>query len=245
MNEIVTFNDVEISDFFLVAGVSRPLTGRRNVTQEVSGMRGVKVTGSNLSENTVSVFLVIKDKEGSEKREAIRDLVCAIQVDEPSRLYISSDDGLYYMAIPDGEVPFTEHFRSGLVEVKFLVSDPVMYGATHTATIPSGGSVGIYVDGTYPTKPRIESQAALGMQDTTLWGLRFDEADYIRAITGSSSVAKTVEIDSEARVCRVAGAISLPSIDSDWPELGAGMHVVRNDVGTGESTITWTDRWVS
>lgn len=243
MREEVTFNNVVLSDFLEVAGVIRPFVGRNNSTREVSGARGVRLTGSTMMPATITVRLVMGNMDATARREAVRDLAFALHTDEPQKLFISSDNGLYYMAILDGESPFTEHVRSGIVEVNFVSEDPALYGKEHSVVVPSGGNVSFFVDGTCPTRPTIRSTTAKGASSSYLWGVRLDDGDYLRMVTGST-LDKTVEIDCEARVGKLSGSPKLPVLGSDWFELQPGFHVVANDVGSGASTLTWQDRWI-
>ena len=242
MMEQVTFNDIVISDFFQVAGVRRPLAGRVNSTLEISGMDGTRVTGSVMMPSTLSVLLVVSDMNDTQRRDAVRNLSSMIHTDEPKVLSFSSDNGLYYKAILDGEVPFQEHVRSGIVELNFITESPVLYGAVRSVTVPSQGEVTVYVDGTYPALPKITGNVQ-GTASNGLWGLRLDDGDYMRIVTGSNST-RAIVMDSESRTASVAGAAKLPTLDSDWFELGAGMHKIKNDVGSGSSTVTWQERWL-
>jgi len=163
--------------------------------------------------------------------------------EEPAKLMFASDNGLYYMAILDGEVPIQEYVRSGIVEVNFVTESPVLYGETRTVTVPSGGSVQIYVEGTYPALPVISGEVYGDSSSLYQWGVRLDEGDYMRIITGSSS-ARDVVMDCRDRTASVSGSTRLPTLTSDWFELSAGFHTIRNDVGSGSCEVTWQERWV-
>lgn len=240
--ETVTFNGIAISDFYQVAGVIRPITGRTNSTQAVSGMDGVMLTGSAMTQNRVTVILVMSDMNVMERREAVRKLSFMLHTDSLAKLSIGSDGGPYYMAILDGEVPFVEHVRSGRVEVNFATEEPMLYGKTVTRRVPSQGSLRVMVGGTYPARPRIVGEVT-GDPTNGLWGLRLDEADHIRVDTMSDE-PRDVSIDCDGRTAYVEGALTLPTLDSDWIELSAGMHTLRNDVGSGGCTVSWQERWV-
>lgn len=243
MIEQVMFGDVVISDYFQVAGVERPLAGRDNKTAEVSRRDGVRLTGFTIPSITIKVYLAIGNGSMSDKLDEVRRLHSLIYTKEPKRLMFSSDNGLYYMAIPDGEIPFSENPNSGRFELNFLTESPVLYGLERSVTVPSGGSVSIYVEGTYPTEPTIQSSSAYGSGSSTLWGLRLDEADYMRVSTGSTS-SRVVTMDCMERTASVSGATKVLTLDSDWFELEPGLHTIRNDVGTGSSTVTWQERWL-
>ena len=243
MRERVTFNGVTISDFFEVAGVTRPLVGRVNTTTEVSGMDGNRITGSVMMPNRLIVSFVMGERDSTERREAVRNLTSMLHTTELAPLMFASDNGLYYMAILDGEVPIQEHVRSGIVEVNFVTESPALYGETRTVTVPSGGSVRIYVDGVYVTYPKISGSVNGSSSASYQWGLRLDERDYMRMVTGSTS-ARLVTMDCEKRLATLSGAVKLPTLTSDWFELSPGFHTIRNDIGSGASTVTWQERWL-
>ena len=242
MTETVRFGEHVISDFFTVVGVQRPPVSTSNTFTEVSGMDGARMTDSKLGQATAKVFVMTSDKNLADMREAVRRLCGMIYTDEPKVLSFSSDNGRYYKAVLDGEVPFVEHTRSGLFELNFVTESPTLYGSEKSVTVPSGGSVTISVGGTYPTCPVIEG-SVYGSGANTLWGLRLDEGDYIRISTGSTS-ARNVMIDCENARATVSSAVKLPILGSDWLELTPRVHTIRNDVGSGSCTLRWTERWL-
>ena len=124
----------------------------------------------------------------------------------------------------------------------FTLVDPVAYGDTQTAALPSGGSVSINVNGTAPTYLNVVAASAVRNISAQVWGVKVDNADFIHVATGSSSSRK-VEIYSEERICKVANALTLPTLDSDWIKLNPGTHTIAMDYGTGAATLSWVERW--
>ena len=86
------------------------------------------------------------------------------------------------------------------------------------------------------------ANSAVRNSSSLVWGVKVDNADFVHVATGSSSSRK-VEIDSEKRICKVANAIALPTLDSDWIVLEPGAHTVAMDNGTGAATLSWVERW--
>ena len=242
MRDTVVFNDVVISDFYEVIDVVRPFAGRTNSTQSVSGMNGARITGSSLNQNRLTVVLLMSDVGTRGRREAVRKLSGMLYTDKPSKLLFGSDDGMYYMAILDGDVPFVERVRTGRVEINFVTEEPMLYGKRVSYTVPSGGTLRVKVSGTYPARPVI-SGLVTSDPTNTLWGIRLDEGDYIRLDTKSTE-PRNVTIDCSERVAYVEEALALPTLDSDWLELRAGTHTIRNDVGSGACMISWQERWI-
>ena len=242
VGESVTFNGIVLSDLYTVAGVHRPMTGRTNSTQEISGYDGVRVTGSYIPSGTVTIYILIKDMSVTERREEMRRLTRLLHTDEPKKLSFGTDNGLYYRAILDGMVDPNEHVRASFIQIDFLVEQCILYGETKSVTVPSGGSVQFDVDGSYKAFLKI-SGTVNGAGDKLLWGLRLDEGDFVRVSTGSSS-GRAVTIDCEDRTATVAGETAMITLDSDWLELSGGKHLLRNDIGSGACTVTWQERWL-
>ena len=241
MTDVVEFNGTVISDMFQVINVTRPMAGRSNSTKSVSGMDGLVLTGSSMTPITIGVTILLPDMSISQRRERIRELSAVIHTDEQKKLMFGSDGGLYYKAILDGSIPVSEHVRSDLVTLNFVAESPVMYGDEGSATIPSGGSVSFVVGGTYRTQPVISGNVTASSDGT--WGLRLDDRTYMRIDLGGRSSAQLV-VDCAERYARLDGALAMIDFESDWIEFEGGSHVIRNDVGTGQTEMTWVERWV-
>lgn len=242
MIEEVTFNGIRFSDHFDVIDVKRPNATVTSETRTVVGRDGAVLTGSSLGTVTITVTVMLKDPRVHTRRHRMREVWQLLYTDDERPLEFSEDDGLYYMAKLDGDMPVKEHIRSGGIDINFTAFDPVLYGKRNSVVVPSGGSVSFFVDGSYGTYPRIEGNVYGASNANFLWGIRLDGGDYIRMPMGSAA-QKHVEIDCATRVCKVASAVTLPTMQSDWLCLEAGTHTLTNDVGTGACTVTWDERW--
>lgn len=241
MIEEVTFNGVTLSDFYQVAGVVRPMPARRVTTEQISGMDGNRIIGATFDSLTITVHLIV-DGGVEDRRDAIRRLLPLLQTDRPAPLVFASDNGLYYMAMFEGEAELTEHVANGRVSVNFLTEEPILYGEEHSVTVPSGGSVEIQVDGTYPTYPKIEGYV-YGDQNTNIWGVTLDDGRHLHVNTGTTS-ERAIMIDCADRVTKLANQTHLPTLDSDWFELTRGSHTIENTIGSGDCTFSWQERWL-
>ena len=127
----------------------------------------------------------------------------------------------------------------------FIAIEPAAYGETRTATVPSGGSVTITVNGTYPTRPTFYASAAVRDSSSSVWGIRHGGGNYIHIPTGSGA-SRRVDIDCAKRVATITASrtVVLPTLDSDWIELNPGQNTLSNDKGTGACTGTWVERWL-
>ena len=241
MIDKVSYTGYVLSDFLQVISVEKPGASRVNNTKQVSGMDGTLPMGSTLSPVTIPVTFLLSEMDMMERRERIRELYYMIRSREPARLEFASDCGLYYMAVPDGEVPIQDHVRAGKVVVSFRADSPMLYGAERSVTVPSGGSAQIMVGGTYPTEPTVVGSLTGDSTAGNVWGLRVDGGSYFHVQLGSGQ--REVVADCERCVVTVDGTVTLPTLDSDWLRLDVGPHTLTNDVGSGACTVTWRERW--
>ena len=129
----------------------------------------------------------------------------------------------------------------GYFELAFTAPDPYRRGREHKVTVPSGGSVQLRVGGTAPAVVSLYAHSAVRSTGSTVWGVRFDEGEFLHVATGSE-YARTVDIDCDSRTVKVGGGTAMLTIDSDWPTLAPGRHTVRMDEGAGVATLTWVER---
>lgn len=239
--ESVVFDGVVLTDRWTVLS-TRGVASQNVQTVEVPGRDGCTARGMTYGCPPVVLVFIVDPTDRAGVLEARRELTALLSVREPKRLEFGCDDGLYYMAMPSGDVNWTQFVHTGKLEVPFLVPSPAMYGAVREAVVPSGGSVTVEVGGTYPTAPKLAADAAV-RGSGNVWGVRLDDGDFVHVATGNSS-ARRVYVDCEARTANVNGSATVPTLDSDWLELVPGEHVLRNDQGTGACTVTWQERWL-
>lgn len=236
------FNGVELTDRFILSDLSRPIPGNDVETLNVPGMDGILLKSAKLAAGSVSFTLWPHWMTKRELRAAVREIAVLMAVAEPAPLAFSDDDGLYYMAVPSGGMGVRELEDAFAVDCSFTVPSPAMYGGERSVTVPSGGSASFRVGGTYPTKAVVTAPSAVRGAGG-YWSLRLDGGMFSK-LSIPTSAASAVEIDSVNRTAKVAGALSLMTLDSDWLELGPGAHVLSNDIGGGACTVRWIERWL-
>lgn len=243
MTPYAIFNGYDLSRRFAVGNLERRLASFANDYETVPGRPGA--VHLNTAPALVVIALRLTHVGGGrrERHEALVELAAALAVDSPAPLALSVDEGLYYMASPDGDIDIERYMHADSMVVQFLALDPVRYGEQQSATVPSGGSVTFRVGGTYRTAPLISATAAVRNASSGVWGIRLDEGDFVHVATGSAA-ARAVAIDNAARTATVTGSVVVPTLDSDWLELEPGEHTLRNDQGTGAATVTWVERWL-
>lgn len=173
------------------------------------------------------------------------ELAAMLYTRDERELALRSHFGEHYMAHLSG---MEEGDREGgcgigLITLTFTASDPIRYGKVHEVTVPSGGSVDIDVSGTYPARVALQSTVAIRSLSSGVWGVRFDEGHplHVKIPTAQQS---TIAIDCSDTSVQINGATGMITLDSHWPELTPGRHVVRMDQGTGNGRLIWQERWI-
>lgn len=209
---------------------------------EVPGLDGAAFAGSNLKpmEITVVARLATQSIDQRDIQRAWADVAAKLLSDEPKALSLVS--GYYWMAMLDSRSPLSFATYSATCKLKFTCPDPVAYGTSKTATVPSGGSVNVTVGGTWPASPTITATAAVRNSTSLVWGVKVDNGDFLHVATGSAS-SRAIAADCGKRTLTVASAAALPTLDSDWLVLAPGTHTVTMDQGTGAATVAWVERW--
>lgn len=210
-------------------------------TREISGRNGAAFVGMKYGAATVAFSLAVLG-DAETRRVALSTLGQWLKVDEPKPLYLPDTPDRYYLAVPDGALDMTRCIDAETTVITFKLTDPVAYGATQTAALPSGGSVTVNIGGTAPTCVDVVADSAYRDSSALVWGVMVDDADYAHVATGSDS-ARKVEIYSDDRVCKVQNAVSMITLDSDWLILEPGTHTIEMQYGTGAATLSWSERW--
>ena len=242
IGQTIVFDGHNFNDLFYVGEVNVGLPEFVTDATERVGGNGSMFRSIRVGTLSISVQMVAKPLRGRDVRESLSTLLSWLDVDGERPLYLSNDRGLRRMVVPNGAPSIGDAEWNDRVTVEFLQLDPMLYGKERTVTVPSGGSVTFNVGGDASTQPSIAAQSAVRNGTSRTWGIRLDDGDYLRVAIPTSS-ATPVEIDCKERTCRVGGAVTIPTIDSDWFVLAPGTHTVRNDVGSGACALTWTERW--
>lgn len=238
---MTVFDGHELDSAFVVVEPDLQLPSSEVDTYDVPARDGQAVAGRRWGPARAALTLVVEGEPG-ERRRKLSALAHWLDVDGPRPLSLDDLPGLHWMAVPEGALDVARYVGATSVRVGFLIPDPVAYGAERSAVVPSGGSARLLVGGTYPTRPTI-SASATRSASSGVWGVRLDGGDFLHVATGSAS-AREVELDCAGRTCLVAGAVSLPTLDSDWLELSPGEHVLSVDEGSGSAVVRWTERWL-
>lgn len=239
--ERVTFDGYEITQYHDVIGIVRtaPYMTPNLVMAGETGR--YSYGGRTMVPPRISFTILANSGMEDRRRREFHELANVLMVSDFVKVAFSTDDGLYYMAIPDTELSEKQYVMDGRMDVSMQCDSIAKYGREHSVTVPSGGSKTFIVGGNHKAYPVIET--SLAVRANGIWGVRLDEQGYSHVSLPSSS-ASSVTIDCAEQLCSVNGYASMITLDSDWLELEPGERTIRNDAGTGACTVTWQERWV-
>lgn len=240
MSELI-FNGHDFSTLFDYGDPEITILDSKADIREISGRNGGAFVGMTYGTATVT-FTITALGSASDRRAAFSTLGQWLMVVEPKQLYLPDTPDRYYLAVPNGALDVTRVYDAEYANLTFTLIDPVAYGTSKTASLPSGGSASITVNGTAPTYLDVVANSATRNSSSLVWGVRVDGVDFVHMATGSSSSRK-VEIYSQERICKLSNALTLPTLDSNWLVLNPGSHTVSMDNGTGAATLSWVERW--
>lgn len=236
----VTFDGHLLNSLFFIGTMSIGMPAFEPDEWQVSG-RGSVIGGTHVAGPTHAITLVAKP--GNDLLATMGTLMEWLDVDSPRPLVISTE-GKTRMAIPTGNVTVEDPDEPDTVTVEFLQPDPLCYGETRTLTIPASGTLA-FTTGHPHCDMRIETQAAVRRASDSRYGFSFDGGAHELYVVLPRAASVPVTIDCVAGTATVDGSPALTTLDSDWPELGAGQHTVVMDAsgtGVGPATLTITER---
>ena len=237
----LSFDGHDIESLFVCGDPEISILNAKPDLREVSGRNGAAFVGLTYGTSTIS-FAIAVQGSASERRAAFSTLGKWLDVDEPKRLVLPDTPDRFYLAVPNAPLKLERAIGAEVADVTFELTDPIAYGTYKTESLASGGSKSITVGGTARTFLRVVANSAVRNSTSLVWGVKVDDVDFVHVATGSSSSRK-VEIDSQARTCKVANALTLPTLDSTWLELAPGSHTVAMDNGSGAAALYWYERW--
>lgn len=234
----VVYNGHYLNELFIIEDIKRAASGAFSPeTADVAGRDGAMWRGTKREPVELTLELVACGDDYAEVLGKVRTLASWLDVDEPARLVIGDERGLWRMAAPTGQ---TQLDRIGVnaarVAVDMVCVDACLHGPGASVT-SSSGTATLHIDGTLPAPVRIEAASAKNnftITDQTAGG-------FVKLAVGST--ARAVVIDSEKRAATIAGTLAMPTLDSDWLVLAPGTHTLARTSGTGEFTASYESRW--
>lgn len=240
----LTYDGFDLTRYAFVT-LERPVgPSMRIETEQIPGRRGSLVTEVLPDSLTIIAHCTLRRKYLSRWNRVRAELAATFTKQGECMLTLPDEPGRYRMATASLDANVALPLIPPITfTITFVCHDPIAYGAGSSATVPSGGSVEVEIGGMVATTVTIFALQAYRDQTSGLWGLKFDEGDFLHVDTGSN-YNRRVDIDCEKRVVKVANALAMVTLDSNWPKLEPGTHVIRMDQGTGAATVSWIERYV-
>ncbi len=234
-NQEFSFGGTDLSGLLLVTDVTRLVAPSRRYTQTtVPGMDGSHVSGGMLDAYELSVSCVVLATDETGTEETRRALSAALAAGE--QWLTLPGDGLRRKARYKGGSSLDGLSRNPTVTLVFLVSDPVAYGAGHTASV---GTAGVRIDagGTYKARPMVTCKPPAG----SYWTLtNVSTGEFVR-VEASFNGSQAVVLDMASERCTVNGADWPVTLSSDFFAIEGEQRLMTSG---GTATIEWEERWL-
>ena len=138
----LTFNGHDFSTLCTYGDPVITLLDSKPDTRDVSGRNGAAFIGMTYGVATVAFTLAVTG-DAATRRSSLSTLGSWLMVDEPKHLVLPDTSDRYYLAVPSGGLQLTRGIGGEIAQVTFILTDPVAYGETKTASLASGGSASI------------------------------------------------------------------------------------------------------
>lgn len=237
-----TFGDLCLEDWgIVVESILDDPPAARIETEEVPGSDGVEVLGVTREQMEITLECRAFTRDWHSFDE-LKDMLGSLIGTDAELTTRSHPGGRYHAYLT--EVQTGDRLNGiGAITLTFVVPGSVRVGDETTVAVPSGGEATFEVTGTVAPHLVITCPNAVRDPSSNVWGLTFDDSAVVQ-VRIPTSAASSVSIDCADRVVKVAGATSMITLSSDWPKLSRGTHTVRMSQGTGDATITMTERWL-
>ena len=239
--QALTFGSLDLTHYCYVR-IERPPAARMAFeVATVAGRDGDVVTGAALEPLEVTAHCILKRRYLGEWDTLRIALAEALSKREPQVLRLPDEDGLWRRATATLDGTLTMPASPPIeFDVTFCDHDCRAYGDTRTVSVTAGTTATLSVS---HGGPDVTVTASSARRDSTThqWGVVIDGSCYVCVELPTSS-STAVRIECAGRKVTVAGATSMLTLSSDWPELAAGDHTVQLCQGTGAATITITER---
>lgn len=242
LSQSLKFNGYDLRAICDVVEVERDLLPQvAHDAATVPGRDGAAFLRSRLEPRDIKVTLrvVAGGIAPADFEAAFRTLVPRLPVDGPHDLVI--ENGYVYKAALVGTSEVKKSSYSAEASLIFRAYDPAAYGAAKSKVVTTSSSSET-IAGTYPSLPVVTASAAK-RSSAGLWGVTLSGNKTMRVALPTAN-ASSVVIDCAARTVKVDGAAAMLTLDSDWWELLPGSRSMFVSNGTGNATVSWTERWL-
>jgi len=227
-----------LNEHYAISGIHRPWPQVSANTEEVDGRDGDVLRGLKLGTRGLSFTLWAFDADHERLRESFAWLMELLTETAEHELVFGDEGGrVRTVTLADYEPAYDEYAERASLQLDFTMHDPrLRMPTTRELAIPSGGTASFFVG---HARPRLTLTAASAVRNssTRLWGVTFDDQVHLRVELPTAS-ATSVAVDCANRKVAIGGATGTIELESDWPRLVRGMHVVRMTQGAGAAKLT-------
>lgn len=131
MTEIMTFNGVEMSQYFRITDIIRPIGNKRTVSTDTSPFLGVNIQEIKIGAKEHKIKFDIKGKSEIELEQLKHDLAGVFNVDKPVKITYADEPDKYYLGLPVDDIShdnITRWFQRS--EITILIPDGVAHSVT-------------------------------------------------------------------------------------------------------------------
>ena len=131
MTKEMTFNGVDMSRFFRIKDIIRPIGNKRSVSTDNAPLLGVNIQQVKRGEKEHIIKFDIKTTNAIEMEQLKHDLAGVLNVLEPVKITYGDEPDKYYMGLPVDEITpenLTRWFQRS--ELKIIIPDGVAHSTT-------------------------------------------------------------------------------------------------------------------
>lgn len=128
----MTFNGVDMSRFFRIKDIIRPIGNKRSVSTDNAPLLGVNIKQVKRGEKEHTIKFDIKTTNAVEMEQLKHDLAGVLNVLEPVKITYGDEPDKYYMGLPVDEITpenLTRWFQRS--ELKIIIPDGVAHSSTY------------------------------------------------------------------------------------------------------------------
>lgn len=132
MTAIMTFNGVDMSRFFRITDIIRPIGNKRSVSTDDAPNLGVNIQQVKLGAKEHIIKFDMKSSNAMEMEQLKHELAGVLNVTEPVKIQYGDEPDKYYMGMPVDEVSqdnLARWFQRS--ELKILIPDGVAHSSTY------------------------------------------------------------------------------------------------------------------
>lgn len=132
MTKEMTFNGVDMSRFFRIKDIIRPIGNKRSVSTDNAPLLGVNIQQVKRGEKEHIIKFDIKTTNAIEMEQLKHDLAGVLNVLEPVKITYGDEPDKYYMGLPVDEITpenLTRWFQRS--ELKIIIPDGVAHSTTY------------------------------------------------------------------------------------------------------------------